>query len=82
MIVIGNRGTVEINPRDIMARDADIRTMSLMNATESELLGIHAALVAGLENRTLRPIVGREFPLAEAAKAQQSIMEAERTGRL
>src|SRR6185436_13374392 len=34
VVVIGNRGTIEINPRETMGRDADIRGMTLMNATD------------------------------------------------
>ena len=30
--VIGSRGAIEINPRDAMAREADIRGVTLMNA--------------------------------------------------
>ena len=36
---------------------------------------MHAAIVAGLDNGTLNPIVGREFPLADAARAHQAVME-------
>ena len=75
VVVIGNRGTVEINARDIMTRDGSILAMSLWNATPQELTSIHSALVAGLENRTLRPIVGQEIPLAEAARAHVAVME-------
>jgi NADPH2:quinone reductase len=31
--------------------------------------------VAGLENGTLRPVIGKEFPLAEAAQAHRAMME-------
>jgi len=75
VVVIGNRGRIEIDPRETMKRDADIRGMTLMNATEQELRGIHAALVAGLENGTLRPIVGQEMALADAAKAHEEVMK-------
>ena len=34
-----------------------------------------ATLVAGLENGTLRPVIGKEFPLAEAAQALRAMME-------
>ena len=37
VVVIGNRGTIEINPRDAMSREADIRGMTLSAATEQEL---------------------------------------------
>lgn len=76
VVVIGSRGEVQITPRETMARDADIRGMTLMNATASDLAGIHAAVVAGLENRTLRPVVGTEIPLAEAARSHEEVMRA------
>ncbi len=82
VVVIGSRGNIEINPRDTRARDADIRGMSLMNATEAELSSIHAALGAGLENGTLRPVVGQEIPLAEAARAHQAVMAPGAYGKI
>lgn len=74
VIVIGSRGPVEINPRDTMSRTADIRGMTLMNATPNELKGIHAAIIAGLKNGTLRPIINRSFPLADAGKAHEAML--------
>lgn len=73
--VIGNRGTIEINPRDAMSREADIRGVTLMSASEQEYRAMHAALVAGLENGTLRPVVGQKIPLAEAARAHTEVMK-------
>jgi NADPH2:quinone reductase len=80
--VIGSRGPVEINPRDAMARDAAILGVMLGNASPKELAGIHAALVAGLKNGTLRPIVGKEMSLAEAAAAHKAIMEPGAHGKI
>lgn len=82
VIVIGSRGKVEITPRDLMSRDADIRAMSLFNASPAELSGIHAALAAGLANGTLRPIVGRRLPLAEAAQAHVAVLEPGAHGKI
>jgi NADPH2:quinone reductase len=82
VVVIGNRGTVEINPRDLMSRDASVIGMSLLNTPGDKLAGIHLAVVAGLENGTLRPIVGREMPLAEAAKAHVAVMEPGAFGKI
>ena len=82
VIVIGSRGAVEITPRDLMSRDADVRAMTLFNATPVELAGIHAAVAAGLENGTLRPIAGRELPLADAAKAHVAVLEAGAMGKI
>lgn len=73
--VIGSRGPVEINPRDAMGREADIRGVTLMNTSEQEYRLIHAALVAGLESGALNPVVGTKIPLAEAARAHEEIMK-------
>lgn len=82
IVVIGNRGSIEINPRLSMTKDASILGMSLVNATREELAAIHAALVAGLDNGTLRPVVGREMPLAEAAGAHTAIMQPGAHGKI
>lgn len=74
--VIGSRGTVEINPRDTMAREADIRGVTLASASEGEYRQMNAALIAGLENGTLRPVIGQKIPLAEAARAHAEVMKS------
>ena len=82
VVIVGSRGRVEIDPRDAMSRDATILGMTLMNATESDLAGIHAALVAGLDNETLRPVIRAEIPLAEAARAHDLILEPGSSGKI
>jgi NADPH2:quinone reductase len=82
VVVIGSRGDVQITPRDLMGCDASVLGMSLMNATQQELSSIHAFLVAGLENGTLRPVIGKELPLAEAAQAHHLIMETSAYGKI
>jgi len=79
---VGSRGNIEITPRDTMMRDADIRGMTLFNVPDDELAGIHAALVAGLESRTLRPVVAKKFPLADATKAHREVIEAKSYGKI
>jgi NADPH2:quinone reductase len=82
VVVIGSRGNIEINPRETMRRDADIRGMTLMNATDDDLQRIHAALRAGLENSTLRPIIDARFPLADAARAHEEVMSSGSRGKI
>jgi NADPH:quinone reductase len=81
-IVIGNRGEITINARDIMARRASVRGFTLWAATESESADIHAAIAAGLENGTLRPIVGKEIPLKDAALAHQEVLAPGAFGKI
>jgi NADPH2:quinone reductase len=82
VVIIGSRGRAEINPRDTMQRDADVRGMILPNTPPTQMVSIHAALVAGLENGTLRPVIGKEFPLAEAAEAHRAVMESGALGKI
>ena len=82
VVIIGSRGPVEIDPRNTMQRDADVRGMILPNTPPAELASIHAALVAGLENGTLRPVIGKEFPLADAAQAHRAVTEPGAIGKI
>jgi NADPH:quinone reductase len=82
IVVIGNRGSIEVNPRDAMSKDASVHGMLLFNATEDELRRIHQALYAGLENGALHPVVGAEFKLDDAPKAHEAMMKAGAFGKI
>jgi NADPH2:quinone reductase len=82
VIVIGNRGEVTINPRDLMSRRASVRAFTLWGITEAEEKEIHAGLIAGLEYGTLRPVVGKQIPLAEAARAHKEVLEPGASGKI
>lgn len=82
IVVIGNRGNIEINPREIMQRDAAVLGMVLWNTSRTELASIHAGIVAGLENGSLSPVVGRELPLSEAPEAHQAVIEQNAYGKI
>jgi len=82
IVVIGNRGTTEVNARSAMNKDAAILGMALFHASPAQLGGIHAALVEGLRNGTLRPVIGQELPLAEAPRAHDAVMAAGHHGKV
>ncbi len=82
VVVIGSRGDVQITPRFLMGKDASIIGMTLMNVPKPALASIHAALIAGLENGALQPVIGRELPLVEAPQAHRLIMEASAFGKI
>ncbi len=82
VIIIGNRGEITINPRDLMLRRASARGFTMWAITPSEEAEIHAGLIGGLENGTLRPVVGKELPLAEAARAHREILEPGAAGKM
>jgi NADPH:quinone reductase len=82
IVVIGNRGTIEINPRDAMSKGAAILGMILLNANPEETRRIGAALGAGLEVGTLNPVVGREFPLNAAPQAHETVLAPGALGKI
>ena len=75
LVVIGSRGTLEIDPRATMMRDLTVLGMALPNATPEEMKTLHAALGAALRDGTLRPLVGPQFPLREAPAAHRTLFE-------
>lgn len=82
VVVIGSRGTVEVNPRDIMARESTVLGMVLWQLPEAEAPEIYAALQAGLAGGTLRPVVATELPLASAPEAHRRILEPGARGKI
>jgi NADPH2:quinone reductase len=65
-----------------MGRDAAILGMTLFNASDSDLVEIHSAITAGLASGTLNPVIGREMPLADAARAHEAVMEPGALGKI
>jgi NADPH:quinone reductase len=82
IVVIGNRGTLELNPRGAMSKDAVIYGLALWNTPPDEMASIHAGLVAGLANGTLRPMIGRELPLKDAVAAHAAVLEPGAYGKI
>jgi NADPH:quinone reductase len=82
VVVIGSRGDVTITPRDLMTRRSSILAFTLWATQPAEVVEIHAGLIAGLENGTLRPVVGKQLSLAEAARAHKEILEPGAAGKI
>ncbi|MGY5451827.1 NADPH:quinone reductase [Agarivorans sp. MS3-6] len=82
VVVIGSRGPVEINPRDLMARDACVMGMALANADGVQLNKIHAALYAGANAGFVQPVIAKRFNLAETGAAHTAVMQAGASGNI
>jgi NADPH2:quinone reductase len=82
IVVVGSRGPIEINPREIMARDSAIHGLLLFNTPDRDLERIHAALGSALETGVIRPIIGQTLPLAEAPRAHRAVMEPGAYGKI
>ena len=82
VVVVGSHTPVEVDPRDLMTHDGAVLGMLLFNASPAQLAEAHAAIAAGLRSGSLRPVVGREFPLADAARAHHHVMERPALGKV
>ncbi|XP_059169482.1 quinone oxidoreductase-like isoform X4 [Physella acuta] len=74
IVVVGCRGSIEINPRLSMGKESSIMGIALMTSTPDEWKQMHAALGAGQETGWLLPQVGKTYPLSEAAQAQHDVI--------
>jgi NADPH2:quinone reductase len=82
VVVVGNRGSIEFNPRDLMLRDADVRGVMVSNTPPAELAKCHAAINAALAAGKLHPIIGKILPLADAAQAHQAVLSHGHCGKI
>lgn len=82
IVVIGNRGRVEIDPRKTMSKDVSILGVSLWNANAEELTAIYTDITAGLEAGVLVPVIGQELTFGEAARAHDTVMGGGAYGKI
>ncbi|HRH44138.1 MAG TPA: NADPH:quinone reductase [Pyrinomonadaceae bacterium] len=82
IVIIGNRGSLEFNPRLTMGKDAIIYGMALFNFSTSEEKEIHEAIYQGLTEGFLNPIVGKTFLLTQAAEAHHEVIESKAFGKI
>ena len=82
VIIVGNRGALELNPRAIMGKDATIIGFTNWNALPAELAMAHAAIVAGMQRSGFKPEVGKEMPLSDAARAHVDVMKPGAYGKI
>jgi NADPH2:quinone reductase len=65
-----------------MSRHGSIRAFAIWGINEAEEKEIHAGILAGLENGTQKPVVGKELPLAEAPRAHKEVLEPGSFGKI
>jgi NADPH2:quinone reductase len=82
VVIVGNRGALELNPRAIMSKDATVVGFTNWNATPTELAIAHAAIVAGLSRSGYKPHVGKEMPLGDAPRAHEEVMKPGAYGKI
>jgi NADPH2:quinone reductase len=82
VVIVGNRGALEFNPRLIMGKEATVVGFTLPNMTPEEWRPVNAGVAAALANGTLKPVVNRELPLVDAPKAHEAVMAGGAAGKI
>lgn len=82
IIVIGNRGETAINPRVAMMKELDIRGIALWNVMPEQVQPMMKDILEGVAAGALRPIIGREMPLSQAAAAHVAVLEPGAYGKI
>jgi NADPH2:quinone reductase len=82
VVIVGNRGSIEFNPRVTMAKEAAIFGTTLWNLSPAARERLFSRVDAGLHAGYLVPFVGRELPLAKAAEAHQAVMAPGAAGKI
>jgi len=82
IVVVGNRGSIEINPRMAMMKESDILGMTLWNTPEKEYNESLYGITAFLQTGVLQPQIGKEFSLQNAKEAHQYIMNQNAKGKI
>lgn len=82
VMIIGNRGSLDFNPRLTMAKEADIRGIAIWNATQAERAESLDAIEEYLAKNTLKPEIGPIYPLEKASQAQHDIIHETSKGKI
>ncbi|CAG0886614.1 unnamed protein product [Darwinula stevensoni] len=74
VMVIGSRGTNEINPRLLMLKEATVTGIMLGLSSEEEWKEVGQAIVKGVAEGWVKPIVQKEYPLNDVKKAHHDVI--------
>jgi NADPH2:quinone reductase len=80
--VVGNRGSLDFNPRVIMGKDAAVYGMALYNSSYDDRDEIHSAIFVGLSQGYLKPVIRKTLPLADAPAAHHEVIEGKAFGKI
>ncbi|KAK4019592.1 quinone oxidoreductase isoform X1 [Daphnia magna] len=77
VVIVGNRGNVEISPRFLMTEEASIVGCALFRSTPEEWRQTAASVVAGVEMGFLTPFIDKEYPMETVQEAHAHVLSHE-----
>jgi NADPH:quinone reductase len=82
IVIVGNRGSIEINPRLAMQKECDILATALWNAPKDEYDQSIHGVIGMLTSGALRPIIGRTLPLQQVSEGFEQLIKGIGNGKL
>lgn len=77
IVIVGNRGNVEISPRFLMTEEASVIGCALFRSTPDEWRETAAAVVAGVEMGFLTPFIDKEYRMEDVQEAHANVLSHE-----
>ncbi|XP_077966792.1 quinone oxidoreductase-like [Styela clava] len=74
VLVVGSRGSIEINPRAMMGRETNIQGVALGSSPDEDLREASLAVEVGLKQGWLNPVIGPKYSLNDVQQAHEDII--------
>jgi len=76
VMIVGCRGSVNINPRHLMGPEASVQGVALGTTTPAQWKQMGAAIVAGVEAGWVNPVINKEYNMEQAAQVHHDIIHS------
>ncbi|KAK4298659.1 hypothetical protein Pmani_029014 [Petrolisthes manimaculis] len=75
-VIVGSRGTVTINPRDLMITEACVMGVALLAAQDDEWDEIGNGVVKAIKEGYVKPVIDKVYPLDKVGDAHHDIIQS------
>jgi NADPH:quinone reductase len=72
--IVGSRGPVEINPRDMMSKELEVHGVALLQSTPKDLKRAASFVNACLKTGSVDPVVSLSLSLERASEAHKEVI--------
>ncbi|MFQ9867643.1 MAG: NADPH:quinone reductase [Bilophila wadsworthia] len=82
IVVIGSRGSLEMTPRLLMAKESVVMGMAIWHSAPEEARMAEAAVAAALRSGALRPVLGDILPLKRRLRHMRTSLRGGKPGKM